>query len=66
VDAGEVALEYGVTREMQDQWGLGSQQRYSKAYSEGKFKIGEELIPVVIPQKKGDPIVIEKLEDKGD
>jgi acetyl-CoA C-acetyltransferase len=62
VDAGEVALEYGVTREMQDEWGLGSQQRYAKAYSEGKFKIGEELVPVVIPQRKGDPIVIEKDE----
>ena len=62
VDAGEVALEYGVTREMQDAWALGSQEKYAKAYAEGKFKIGEELMPVVIPQKKGDPIVIEKDE----
>jgi len=61
-DAGEVALEYGVTREMQDAWALGSQEKYAKAYAEGKFKIGEELMPVVIPQKKGDPIVIEKDE----
>ena len=61
-DAGEVALEYGVTREMQDAWALGSQEKYAKAYAEGKFKIGEELMPVVIPQKKGDPIVIDKDE----
>jgi acetyl-CoA C-acetyltransferase len=62
IDAGEVGLEYGVTREMQDAWALGSQEKYAKAYAEGKFKIGEELLPVVIPQKKGDPIVIEKDE----
>lgn len=62
IDAGEVALEYGVTREMQDAWAHGSQEKYAKAYAEGKFKIGEELIPVIIPQKKGDPIVIEKDE----
>ncbi len=61
-DAGEVALEYGVTREMQDAWALGSQEKYAKAFEAGKFKIGEELMPVVIPQKKGDPIVIEKDE----
>ena len=62
VDAGEVALEFGVTRGMQDEWALESQRRYGKAYSEGKFKIGEELMPVVIPQKKGDPIAIERDE----
>jgi acetyl-CoA C-acetyltransferase len=66
VDAGEVALEHGVTREMQDEWALGSQQRYAKAYSEGKFKIGEELMPVEIPQRKGNPLVIEKDESPRD
>lgn len=59
VDAGEVALEYGVTREMQDVWALGSQEKYAQALSAGKFKVGEEIVPVVIPQKKGDPIVID-------
>ncbi len=62
VDAGEVALEYGVSREMQDAWALRSQELYAKAYDEGKFKIGDELTPVVIPQKKGDPVIIEKDE----
>jgi acetyl-CoA C-acetyltransferase len=47
---------------MQDAWALGSQEKYAKAYAEGKFKVGEELIPVVIPQKKGDPIVIDRDE----
>lgn len=61
-DAGEVALEHGVTRDMQDEWALGSQLKYARAFTEGKFKIGEELMPVIIPQKKGDPIVIEKDE----
>ena len=61
-DAGEVALEHGVTREMQDEWALGSQIKYARAFAEGKFKIGEEILPVIIPQKKGDPIVIEKDE----
>jgi acetyl-CoA C-acetyltransferase len=61
-DAGEVALEHGVTREMQDAWALGSQTKYARAFAEGKYKIGEELMPVIIPQKKGDPIVIEKDE----
>lgn len=62
VDAGEMALEQGVTREMQDAWALQSQERYAKAYADGKFRIGEELMPVVIPQKRGGPIVIEKDE----
>ena len=60
VDAGEVALEYGVTRQMQDAWALRSQERYFEADKAGKFD--EELTPVVIPQKKGNAIVIEKDE----
>lgn len=62
IDAGEVALEYGVDRQMQDAWALGSQEKYAKAREEGKFKIGEELMPVVIAQKKGAPVVIEEDE----
>jgi acetyl-CoA C-acetyltransferase len=62
VDAGEVALEYEVSKEMQDEWALRSQQLYARAYAEGKIKVGEELMPIEIPQKNGDPIVIEKDE----
>ena len=61
-DSGEVAVEYGVTREDQDQWALQSNQRWFKAYDEGKFKIGEELMTVKVPQRKGPPILFEKDE----
>jgi acetyl-CoA C-acetyltransferase len=50
-DAGEVALEHGITREMQDQWALGSQQKYQLAKKAGKF--ADEVVPVEVPQKKG-------------
>ena len=62
VDAGEVALEYGVTREDQDRWAYGSQMKYGKAFTEGRFKVGEELMRVEIPQRKGPPIIFEKDE----
>ena len=62
VDAGEVALEYGVTREMQDAWACQTQERYAQAFAAGKFKVGEEILPVVIPQRKGDPLVIDRDE----
>lgn len=56
-DAGEVALEYDVPREMQDAWAYASQMKYQAAKSAGKFRIGEELTPVEIAQRKGDPII---------
>jgi acetyl-CoA C-acetyltransferase len=62
VDTGEVALEYGVTREDQDRWAYGSQMKYSKAFKEGKFKIGEELMRIEIPQGKRPPIIFEQDE----
>lgn len=56
-DAGEIAVEYDVSREMQDEWAQGSQAKYQAARLSGKFQIGEELTPVEIPQKKGDPVL---------
>ena len=50
VDAGEVALQYGVSREEQDCWALRSQQRYARALGEGKFS--EEIFPVEVPGRK--------------
>jgi len=50
-DAGEVALEHDITREMQDQWALNSQQKYQAAKKAGKFT--DEVVPVEIPQTKG-------------
>jgi len=61
-DTGEVALEHGVSREMQDEWALGSQQKYQKAKKAGKFKIGEELTVVEIPKGKGGPKLLEEDE----
>lgn len=62
VDAGEVALEHGVTREDQDRWAYTTQMRYKKAFEEGKYKIGEELMSVTIPQRKGPQVIMEKDE----
>ncbi|HUN54873.1 MAG TPA: thiolase family protein [Smithella sp.] len=50
-DAGEVAMEYGITREMQDEWALKSQQKYQAAKKAGRFD--RELTPIEVPQKKG-------------
>jgi acetyl-CoA C-acetyltransferase len=55
--AGEVALEYGVTREMQDEWACRSQKLYDEAFKVGKFK--DEIVAIELSQKKGDPIVIQ-------
>lgn len=55
VDAGEVALEYGVSREEQDRWALQSQQRYARAFEKGIFT--EEIFPVEVPGRKGPSTV---------
>jgi acetyl-CoA C-acetyltransferase len=57
-DAGEIAMEYGISREEQDQWALGSQQKWAAADKAGKFK--DELVPVEIPQKKGEPVIFDR------
>ena len=48
---------YGISRKDQDEIGLLSHQRARAAIQKGIFK--EEIVPVKIPQKKGDPIVFE-------
>ena len=55
--AENVAEKYGITREMQDELALRSQTRAAEAVAAGKFK--DEIVPVVIPQKKGDAIVFD-------
>jgi len=55
ITAENVAKKYGVTREAQDALALGSQQKASAAQEAGRFK--DEIVPVSIAQKKGDPIV---------
>ena len=55
--AENVAEKYCVTREDQDQIGYDSQRKAGEAIKNGKFKT--EIVPVVIPQRKGDPIVFD-------
>jgi acetyl-CoA C-acetyltransferase len=55
--AENIAEKYGISREEQDMFGLVSHQRARKAIKEGWLK--PEIIPVVMPQKKGDPIVFD-------
>lgn len=57
VDAGEVAVEHGIGREEQDEWALRSHQYYGKAHREGKFR--QEIMPLEIPQKKGERFFLE-------
>ncbi len=57
VTAENIAAKYGISRLEQDTFGLVSHQRARKAIKEGLFK--DEIVPVVIPQKKGDPFVFD-------
>lgn len=52
--AENVAREHSISREDQDAFALSSQQKWATANDEGRFK--NELVPVQIPQRKGDPI----------
>ena len=55
ITAENVAKKYGISREAQDALALASQQKAAAAQDAGKFK--DEIVPVPIPQKKGDPIL---------
>jgi acetyl-CoA C-acetyltransferase len=57
ITAENVAKANGITREQQDALALGSQQKAAAAQEAGKFK--SEIVPVSIPQRKGDPIVFD-------
>jgi acetyl-CoA C-acetyltransferase len=57
ITAENVAEKYGVSRETQDQIGYDSQRKAGAAIANGKFKA--EIVPVVIPQRKGDPVVFD-------
>ena len=55
ITAENVAKKYGINREAQDALALGSQTKAAAAQDAGRFK--DEIIPIAIPQKKGDPVV---------
>lgn len=58
--AENVAVDYRVSREDQDRFALASQQKTARAWNEGLF--ADEIVPVLIPQKKGDHIRFERDE----
>lgn len=58
--AENLAEQYNVSREAQDQFAYETQLKYQAAHEAGKFD--DELIPVSIPQRKGDPIIFTKDE----
>lgn len=55
------ASEYNITREDQDNYAIQSYERSAKAWDSGKFD--NEVIPVPVPQRKGDPIIVSKDEE---
>lgn len=57
ITAENVAEQYGITREDQDSFALQSQKRAVAAVESGRFK--EEIVPVEIPQRRGEPLVFD-------
>ncbi|WNF35115.1 acetyl-CoA C-acetyltransferase [Bacillaceae bacterium IKA-2] len=60
ITAENIAEKWEFSREEQDQFAVNSQLKAEKAQNEGKFDA--EIVPVSIPQRKGDPIVVSKDE----
>lgn len=60
ITAENLAEKYNITREEQDKFAAWSQQKTEAAMNEGKF--ADEIVPVEIPQRKGDPILFDKDE----
>ena len=61
VCAEKCAEKYEISREDQDQFAIQSYKRAANAWSEGKF--AEEVVPVEIPQRKGDPVIFSEDEE---
>lgn len=57
ITAENIAERYGISREMQDQFALESQEKAHTAIENGRFK--DEIVPVLIPQRKKDPLKFE-------
>jgi len=60
ITAENLAEKYSITREEQDAFSTASQNKTEAAMDSGRFK--DEIVPIVIPQRKGDPLVIDKDE----
>lgn len=59
--ADECATEHNFSREDQDNFAINSYEKASKAWGEGKFK--EEVVPVSVPQRRGDDVIIDEDEE---
>lgn len=57
ITAENLAEKFNITREQQDEFAVNSQQKAEKAIDNGRFK--EEIVPVTIPQRKGEPIIVD-------
>ena len=57
ITAENIAEQWGLTREALDEFSANSQNKAEAAIKAGRFK--DEIVPVVLPQKKGDPIVFD-------
>ncbi|HBZ08609.1 MAG TPA: acetyl-CoA C-acetyltransferase [Bacillus bacterium] len=57
VTAENLCEQFGISREEQDEFAVSSQEKAVKAIEEGRFK--EEIVPIEIPQRKGDPIIFD-------
>lgn len=62
--AGDVALELGISREMQDEWAYRSQMYYQEAFKVGKFK--DEIKPYTVHTKKGDIVITDDQQPRPD
>ncbi|QUH31237.1 acetyl-CoA C-acetyltransferase [Vallitalea guaymasensis] len=60
ITAENVAKQWEITREEQDEFSLNSQLKAEKAQKEDRFQ--DEIVPVVIPQRKGNPVIFNKDE----
>ncbi|HUD92689.1 acetyl-CoA C-acetyltransferase [Sphingobium sp.] len=58
--ADNLARDYDITREKADAYALRSQQRAAAAWADSRF--ADELVPVPVPQRKGDPIIFDRDE----
>ena len=61
VCADATAVKYGITREQQDAFAIRSYQRAAEATQQGWF--GNEIVPVGVPQRKGDPLMVAEDEE---
>jgi acetyl-CoA C-acetyltransferase len=55
--AENLTRKWNISREQQDEFAYNSQQKYKAAFEAGKFK--DEVVPVTIPQRKGEPVIVD-------